>query len=82
MLRELSKATKWTPNKIAENTGMSVSWVRKYLPQEFKNLEMSTLAHKRTKSNNHSCPKCSSSMVLLYCCTECGEMHSTQIIKR
>jgi hypothetical protein len=82
MLSELFEATNWTPEQIAEHTGMSVSWVRKYLPQEFKNLEMSALASKKLKSNTHPCPKCSSSMILLYGCTECGEMHSTQIITK
>jgi len=35
-LRELAELTKWTPKEIAENSGMSYTWVMKYLPDEFK----------------------------------------------
>lgn len=31
--------TGWTPQQIAEATGMSYAWVMKYLPDEFKDEE-------------------------------------------
>ena len=47
MLKELAEATNWTSEQIAESTGMSISWVRKYLPSEFKNQDMAKLANKK-----------------------------------
>jgi hypothetical protein len=83
MLKELAAETSWTAEEIAEHTGMSVSWVRKYLDQEHKNAKMSKLAsrkHELTKTeknpekSEHTCQKCGSHMGLFYCCSDCGEM--------
>lgn len=47
LLSEIAKLTKWTPQQIAEATGMSEKWVRQYLPSEFKDQKMAELAHRR-----------------------------------
>ena len=82
MLKELVEETHWTPEQIAENTGMSVSWVRKYLPSQYKDKAMADLANKKhekarkivsvEKASN--CPNCKSNLVLVYVCPECGGM--------
>lgn len=86
MLKELADETKWTPDQIAEHTGMSANWVRKYLDTKHKNTKMSKLAsrkHELTKAeknpekSEHTCQKCGSCMELLYCCPDCGEMEKT-----
>jgi len=82
MLRKLAEATHWTPEQIAENTGMSISWVRKYLPSEFKNEDMANLASKKHEKTRKTvsakelpvCPSCKSEMILVRICQECGEM--------
>lgn len=79
MLNELFEATKWTPDQIAEQTGFSVSWVRKYLDREHKNAKMSRLASRKheltaaKKIVTHEC-KCGSHMDPMYCCLDCGAM--------
>lgn len=35
-LRQLAKLTSWTPKQIAQESGMSYTWVMKYLPDEYK----------------------------------------------
>jgi len=82
MLKELAEETKWTPEEIAKHTGMSVSWVRKYLPSEFKNGQMAGLAIKKHKKPRKKistqelpiCSTCKSTLVLFHVCLECGEM--------
>jgi ribosomal protein L32 len=82
MLKELAEATHWTPEQIAENSGMSISWVRKYLPSEFKNGDMAKLASKKHEKTRKTvsakelpvCPSCKSEMILVRVCEECGEM--------
>lgn len=83
MLKDLAKATKWTPDEIAEHTGMSANWVRKYLDPKHKNAKMSKLAsrkHQLTRAEQTStksertCPNCGSRMQLMCCCHDCGEM--------
>lgn len=36
LLATIAKLTEWTPQQIAEATGMSYTWVMKYLPDEYK----------------------------------------------
>lgn len=45
-LGEIAKATGWTAEKIAENLGMSVNWVRLYLPDRYKDQKMQKLSEK------------------------------------
>jgi predicted transcriptional regulator len=79
MLKDLADETKWTAEEIAENTGMSVSWVRKYLDQEHKNAKMSKLASRKHELNKaaeiaeRQC-KCGSPMYQMYCCPDCSAM--------
>jgi len=85
MLKELAQETHWTPEEISENTGMSISWVRKYLPSEFKDKNMAELAskkHKKEKSKpsgrtfiGHTC-HCGTPMILMYVCPNCGDMEN------
>ena len=83
MLKELADETGWTAEQIAENTGMSISWVRKYLPPKYKDGKMAGLAlmkHKRTKkkvqieTRQETRCKCGHPMVLMYVCLACGSM--------
>jgi len=78
MLNELAQETKWSVDEIAEHTGFSASWVRKYLSQEFKNAEMSALASRKPKSSKHLCPKCGSPMHQMYFCSDCSEMEPVE----
>jgi len=39
LLTEIAKLTGWTPQQIAQSTGMSTRWVLRYLPEEFKQPE-------------------------------------------
>lgn len=82
MLKDLAKKTGWSPEQIAEKTGMSVSWVRKYLPSKYKNKEMAKLAKKkhreRKKSSRPKCPNCESVVIPIFVCTECGYMDQRQ----
>jgi hypothetical protein len=82
MLKELADETNWTPDQIAEHTGMSANWVRKYLDKEHKNARMSKLASrkhemiktgKNPEKSEHTC-RCGARMKLVYCCPSCGEM--------
>jgi hypothetical protein len=87
-LKELAEKTKWNPDEIAEHIGMSVSWVRKYLDQEYKNSMMSKLASKKHESTRaeknpwkptgHTCGKCGSRMELMCVCHNCGEMEECE----
>jgi hypothetical protein len=43
MLDYIAKQTDWTPQQIAEATGMSYQWVCRYLSEEFKDKEMADL---------------------------------------
>jgi len=82
MLEDLAEKTRWSPEEIAEKTGMSISWVRKYLPSQYKDKAMADLANKKhekarkivsvEKASN--CPNCKSNLVLVYVCPECGGM--------
>jgi ParB-like chromosome segregation protein Spo0J len=82
MLKELAETTHWTPEQIAENTGMSISWVRKYLPSEYKDKAMADLANKKHEKAREApsveevpiCPNCKSNLILVYVCQECGDM--------
>lgn len=81
MLKDLAEKTGWNPEQIAEKTGMSVSWVRKYLPSKYKNKEMAELAKekhskRRRKSArpNNKCPDCGGTMIPVFVCSECGYM--------
>lgn len=47
LLTNIAELTGWDVNEIAEALGMSEKWVRQYLPSEYKNKEMATLAHQR-----------------------------------
>lgn len=38
-LKEIAELTGWSPKEIAENIGMTYSWVMKYLPDEYKDIE-------------------------------------------
>jgi len=46
MLVELKKETGWSNKKIAQKLGVSINWVYKYLPEEFKDQKMSELGKK------------------------------------
>lgn len=82
MLRELAEKTGWSPEEIAEKTGMSVSWVRKYLPSQYKDKAMADLANKKHEKAERIvsveevevCPNCESNIILLYVCLECGDV--------
>jgi len=79
MLKELAEETCWTPEQIAENTGMSMSWVRKYLPGKYKDEEMAELAKKKHRKReslrpNDECPDCGCTMIHVFICSECGYM--------
>jgi hypothetical protein len=80
MLKELAEETNWTPEQIAENTGMSTSWVRKYLPSKYKNKEMGELAKKKHGKRrkparpSNKCPDCGCTMIPVFICSECGCM--------
>jgi ParB-like chromosome segregation protein Spo0J len=81
LLKELAEATHWTPEQISENTGMSISWVRKYLSSNYKNKKMAQLARKKRKKARVApakevitCPDCRSNLILVYVCPECGHM--------
>jgi ParB-like chromosome segregation protein Spo0J len=80
LLKELAEATHWTPEQIAENTGMSISWVRKYLPSKYKNNEMAKLAKKKHAKRRkpvrptNKCPDCGCTMIPFFICSECGCM--------
>ena len=82
MLKELAEETCWTPEQIAENTGMSISWVRKYLPSQYKDKAMADLANKKHERARKIvsvkevpiCPNCKSNLVLVFVCPECGGM--------
>jgi len=45
LLTEIAEATKWTPMEIANATGMSYTWIMKYLPDKYKDPEM----HRRSE---------------------------------
>lgn len=47
LLMGLAELTGWDPKRIAEETGMSYTWVTKYLPAEYKDKEMRELATRR-----------------------------------
>lgn len=56
-LMRLASETGWTPKEIAEKLGMSVDWVRMYLPDEHKDREMQKLAklsHQKRRSQAKS----------------------------
>lgn len=82
MLKELVEETHWSPEQIAENTGMSISWVRKYLPSQYKDKVMADLADKKHEKARKIvsaeevsiCPNCKSDLILVYVCPECGNM--------
>jgi len=46
MLVDLKKETGWSNKKIAQKLGVSINWVYKYLPEEFKDQKMSELGKK------------------------------------
>lgn len=79
MLKDLAEETGWSPEEIAEKTGMSVSWVRKYLPSKYKNKEMAKLAEKKHEKRRkpalptNECPDCGATMTRVFVC-ECGYM--------
>lgn len=87
MLKDLAEKTGWSPEQIAEKTGMSVSWVRKYLPSKYKDKEMVKLAekkHRKAKKSSGSikkCPDCESAVIAVFICTECGYMTELADIK-
>jgi ParB-like chromosome segregation protein Spo0J len=82
LLKNLAKATHWTTAQIAENTGMSLSWVRKYLPPAYKDKRMTKLANKKHEISRTVmcveelpiCPNCESTLVLFLVCRDCGYM--------
>ena len=88
MLKDLAEKTGWNPDQIAEKTGMSVSWVRKYLPSKYKNKEMAKLANKkhvkRRKQSRptNKCPDCGGTITRAIICSECGYMGQSQGKKR
>lgn len=47
LLANIAELTGWDAKGIAEAIGMSEKWVRQYLPSEFKNQEMASIAHQR-----------------------------------
>jgi ribosomal protein L32 len=80
MLRQLAEETHWTPEQIAEKTGMSISWVRKYLPYKYKNKEMGELAKKKHGKRRklvrpaNKCPNCGCTLIPVFICPECDYM--------
>ena len=80
MLKGLAEKTGWGPEEIAEKTGMSVSWVRKYLPSEYKNNMMAELAKKKHSKRSKpvqstdKCPDCGCTMIPFFICSECDYM--------
>jgi transcriptional regulator with XRE-family HTH domain len=82
MLKELAEETHWTPEQMAENTGMSINWVRKYLPSKYKNEQTAKLASKKHERSRTVvsveevpiCPECKSDLFLSHICRECGHM--------
>ena len=79
MLKDLAEKTGWTAEEIADKTGMSVSWVRKYLPSKYKDREMAKLAEKKHRKGEKSrpikrCPNCGNPMIPVFVCSECDYM--------
>jgi ribosomal protein L32 len=80
MLRDLAGNTGWGPEQIAEKTGLSVSWVRKYLPSKYKNKQMAKIAkekhskRRRQQRPANKCPDCGGTTIPVFVCSECGYM--------